>query len=237
MKRSEINALIAAARSFARERQFLLPRFATWTPGEWHDKGSEVAEIVSSELGWDITDFGSGDFKNIGLVLFNIRNGTFAELEKPRGKIYAEKMLIIQEGQITPTHFHHQKMEDIINRAGGDLIVQLWNSKSDDALADTPVTVSIDGVRHTMAAGGTVTLEPGDSICLTQRLYHKFWAARGKGPVLAGEVSRVNNDHVDNRFYEPVGRFPEIEEDIAPLHLLITDYPKYYRHANNSRTI
>jgi len=233
MKRSEVNGLISDALAFMREKQFLLPRFATWTPDEWRAKGPEASEIVTSELGWDITDFGSGDFKKIGLVIFTIRNGTFAELKKPQGKIYAEKMLIIQENQITPTHFHHQKMEDIINRGGGDLTIQLWNVKDDNSRADTPVTVSVDGTKVTVPAGGTVTLAPGDSICLTQRLYHKFWAASGKGPVLAGEVSRVNDDHVDNYFHDGVGRFPEIEEDVPPIHLMILDYPKYYRHATN----
>ena len=233
MKRSEVNGLISDALAFMREKQFLLPRFATWTPDEWRAKGPEASEIVTSELGWDITDFGSGDFKKIGLVIFTIRNGTFAELKKPQGKIYAEKMLIIQENQITPTHFHHQKMEDIINRGGGDLTIQLWNVKDDNSRADTPVTVSVDGTKVTVPAGGTVTLAPGDSICLTQRLYHKFWAAPGKGPVLAGEVSRVNDDHVDNYFHDGVGRFPEIEEDVPPIHLMILDYPKYYRHATN----
>lgn len=233
MKRSEVNTLISDALAFMGEMKFLLPRFATWTPQAWQAKGPEVSEIVTSELGWDITDFGSGDFRKVGLVIFTIRNGTFAELKKPQGKIYAEKMLIIQENQITPTHFHHQKMEDIINRGGGDLAIQLWNVKDDNSRADTPVTVSVDGTKVTVPAGGTVTLAPGDSICLTQRLYHKFWAAPGKGPVLAGEVSRVNDDHVDNYFHDGVGRFPEIEEDVPPLHLMIMDYPKYYRHATN----
>ena len=30
----------------------------------------------------------------------------------------------------------------------------------------------------------------------------------------------VNDDTKDNRFYKPVGRFPEIEEDEPPIHLL-----------------
>jgi D-lyxose ketol-isomerase len=51
------------------------------------------------------------------------------------------------------------------------------------------------------------------------------------GTVLVGEVSRVNDDYVDNRFYEKTGRFPEIEEDEPPLHLLYEDYKRYYRFA------
>jgi D-lyxose ketol-isomerase len=231
MKRSEINAIMRNALGFLAEQKFLLPPFAHWSPADWQAKGPECCEIVQAQLGWDITDFGSGDFDRVGLFLFTIRNGTMAELGKPQGKVYAEKILIVEPGQITPTHFHYQKMEDIINRGGGDLVIQLWNSTDDDGLADTPVTVQRDGVSCTVPAGGTITLTPGDSVCLPQRLYHKFWGAEGKGTVLVGEVSRVNDDQVDNYFYEQVGRFPEIEEDEAPLHLLYNDYAKHYAHA------
>ena len=57
-------------------------------------------------------------------------------------------------------------------------------------------------------------------------MYHTFWGESGKGKILVGEVSKVNDDRVDNRFYEPVGRFPEIEEDEPPLYLLGMDYPE-----------
>jgi D-lyxose ketol-isomerase len=228
MKRSEVNHIISASLTFMRDMKFHLPPFGTWTPTDWQSKGEEVREIVTAQLGWDITDFGSGDFQRRGLVLFTIRNGPCEELKTHQGKVYAEKIMVVQEGQVTPTHFHHRKMEDIINRGGGDLTVQLWNSTADNALADTPVTVSLDGLRTHVVAGGTVTLKPGESICLPQRLFHKFWGARGKGAVLVGEVSRVNDDRIDNCFFDPVGRFPEIEEDVAPMNLLAIDYPRYY---------
>lgn len=229
MKRSELNAIMQQDADFLRHMNFLLPPFAFWTPDTWAHKGPECQEIVQHQLGWDITDFGQGDFDRIGLFMFTIRNGTIEELKKPNGKVYAEKILIVQEGQITPTHFHFQKMEDIINRGGGELVIQLWNATPDHALADTDVTVSVDGVKRQLAAGGTIVLQPGESVCLPQRLYHKFWGQPGKGTILVGEVSRVNNDHVDNHFYEPVGRFPDIEEDVPPLYLLYNDYRKYYR--------
>ena len=72
-------------------------------------------------------------------------------------------------------------------------------------------------------------LSPGESITLPPRLYHKFWGAEAR--VLVGEVSLVNDDQNDNRFYEPIGRFPAIEEDEEPLHLLVTDYPRDYSRA------
>lgn len=210
--------------TFLRSMNFHLPPFAYWSPGGWQNPDLDFQEIIDQQLGWDITDFGSGDFEKIGLFLFTLRNGTYAELDKPLGKIYGEKLLIVKDGQITPAHFHFQKMEDIINRGGGNLVIQLWNSTPEEGLADTEVTVSCDGVRRRVPAGGTIILTPGESVCLPQRLYHKFWGQNGT--TLVGEVNRVNDDRIDNRFYEPIGRFPEIEDDVAPLHLLTLDYPK-----------
>lgn len=230
MKRSEINRIMRSCICFMQAHQFYLPPFAFWSPADWQSKGDEVAEIVENQLGWDITDFGSGDFARIGLFMFTIRNGNLKNLETMTGKLYAEKVLVTRENQITPMHFHWQKMEDIINRGGGNLVVQMYNSNPEnDGLAETDVIVQMDGVRTIVKAGGTVTLHPGESITLPQRLYHQFWGEPGHGAVLIGEVSRINDDHVDNRFLDPVGRFPQIEEDEPPLYLLYNDYARYYR--------
>ena len=223
MKRSEVNALIRETIRFAKAHKFQLPPFAFWSPAEWKTKGHKADEIRDCMLGWDVTDFGQGRFHKLGLMLFTIRNGHLTDRRYP--KPYAEKLLIVEEGQITPMHFHWSKAEDIICRGGGNLVIQLYNSTPSDGLARTPVTVSIDGVPRTVKAGSKVTLTPGESICLRQRVYHKFWGQPGKGKVLVGEVSAVNDDKKDNRFYEPVGRFPTIEEDQAPLHLLCSEYP------------
>jgi D-lyxose ketol-isomerase len=231
MKRSEINAIMRDGLAFLKKMNFLMPPFAHWSPADWKKKGPECSDIIDQQLGWDITDFGSGDYSKTGLLLFTIRNGKFADLKQQDGKVYAEKIMIVKENQLTPTHFHFQKMEDIINRGGGNLVIRLWNSTPGGKLAQSPVTVAMDGVQVNVKAGGTITLKPGESVCLPQRLYHRFWGQPGKGMVLVGEVSRVNDDHVDNRFYDPVGRFPEIDEDVAPLHLLYNDYVKYYRYA------
>lgn len=227
MKRSEINAIMRDADAFMRQQGFHLPPFAYWTLEEWATKGKEVREIVDRQLGWDITDFGSGDYAHTGLFIFTIRNGDPENLKKGGGKLYAEKILVSDINQVTPMHFHWRKVEDIINRGGGKLMIQVYNSTEDDHLADTDVTVSLDGVKREIKAGDIVVLGPGESITLPSRLYHKFWAVEGR--VLIGEVSLVNDDNTDNRFYEPVGRFPEIEEDEPPLYLLCTDYFQYYR--------
>jgi D-lyxose ketol-isomerase len=124
-------------------------------------------------------------------------------------------------------HFHWAKMEDIINRGGGNLVIELYNSMPDESFADTPVTLKMDGVERTVEAGGKVVLTPGESICLEQGVYHLFYGEAGKGTVLVGEVSMVNDDTSDNCFHEAVGRFPTIEEDVAPLHLLVSDYATF----------
>lgn len=227
MKRSEINAIMRSADAFIRNRGFYLPPFAYWSPQDWQQKGPEAVEIVENQLGWDITDFGQGDYEKTGLLMFTVRNGHPRNIQTGQGKLYAEKVLIVDVHQVTPMHFHWHKMEDIINRGGGRLVIQLYNATSTEELdLSSPVRVAVDGVVRTVAAGGTVELRPGESITLTQGLYHKFWAEDGR--LLVGEVSLVNEDHSDNRFQEVVGRFPQVEEDEAPLYLLVNDYPSYY---------
>jgi D-lyxose ketol-isomerase len=227
MKRSEINDIIREADAFLKEYRFRLPPFAYWTPDEWRTKGEEAREIVAHGLGWDITDFGGGDFDKLGLFLFTVRNGAVENLKKGEGKVYAEKIMMVREGQVTPMHYHWLKTEDIINRGGGKLAIRLYNATEDGELDDTSVVVSMDGVQHTVEAGGIVRLKPGESITLTPGMYHEFWGEDGK--VLVGEVSSVNDDNTDNRFHEPVGRFPDIEEDEPPLYPLVGDYDTLYQ--------
>jgi D-lyxose ketol-isomerase len=223
MKRSEINALIRDSVAFFSEMNFKLPPWAFRSPEDWKGTYVSCSEIVDNMLGWDLTDFGSGDFHERGLILFTIRNGNV----KKDNKNYAEKIMIVEELQETPTHFHWSKMEDIINRGGGNLVIELWNSGTDETITDGIVTVKVDGIKRRVPAGGKVILTPGESICLEQRLYHRFYGEPGKGKVLVGEVSAVNDDTSDNRFVETIGRFPGIEEDDKPLYLLVSDYWNY----------
>jgi D-lyxose ketol-isomerase len=227
MRRSAINQLIENAHRFADGLQFKLPPFAYWTPDEWSQKGPEADEIRTNRLGWDVTDFGKGDFDRCGLTLFTIRNGNPKNATAPDmvAKTYCEKLLIVGEDQLTPMHFHWQKMEDIINRGGGVLVIKLYNASKEEALSDDPVRVSTDGVIREVPAGTDIRLTPGESITLPPCLYHAFWAEKGAGPVLAGEVSAVNDDERDNRFLEPLGRFPAIEEDEPSRFLLCNEYP------------
>ena len=224
MKRSEINKAIREMEALVKKHGFALPPFCNWTKEDWDNKGHEYDEIRDNMLGWDITDYGLGDFEKVGFALIALRNGN--QNNPKYKKVYAEKLLMLKEGQHSPMHFHWNKSEDIINRGGGNLMLQLYNSTADEQLADTEVTVSIDGVQKTFPAGAIVRLTPGESITLPKGLYHSFWGEEGKGTVIVQEVSMTNDDNTDNRFYEEVGRFPEIEEDEVPLHLLCNEYDK-----------
>jgi D-lyxose ketol-isomerase len=224
MKRSKINEIMHSANEFIQSSGFRLPPFAYWSPEDWRKKGPEAAEIPTNALGWDITDFGHANFEKIGLILFTLRNGHHAHLDL---KPYAEKIMVAGDSQETPMHFHWSKTEDIINRYGAKLAIELYKSTDDEVLdRNAPVIVSIDGERHQFDPGTIVELKPGESITLTPRLYHRFWGVGGR--VLIGEVSAVSDDHNDNRFLLPQGRFPAVEEDVEPLHLLVGDYARFY---------
>jgi D-lyxose ketol-isomerase len=222
MRRSEINAAIRAMIDLARAQRFCLPPFAYFTPDEWPSKGSEYDEIRAAGLGWDVTDFGKGDFKRFGLTLLTIRNG---RPDRPDSKPYCEKLMMAGEDQVTPLHFHWSKTEDIINRGGGRMVCRLHAATPDEQLSEEPVRVSMDGRQVEVPAGTEVVLEPGQSITLAPYQYHAFWAEPGSGPVLLGEVSAVNDDTRDNRFLEELPRYPGIEEDESPLRLLCNEYP------------
>jgi len=222
LKRSELNRYISEAMDIFDKYKFKLPAWAHFAPEEWAKKGGEYDEVRENMLGWDVTDFGLGDFEKTGLLLFTIRNGNYHKSDNK--KTYAEKIMIVKNKQITPTHFHWRKMEDIINRGGGVLCIQVWKSDKNEELSEEDFSVQIDGVTHQISAGQVLKLLAGESISLEPRVYHKFWAE--KAAVLVGEVSQVNDDNTDNRFYDPLGRFPAIEEDEPPLYLLCDEYPR-----------
>ena len=233
MKRSEINLFITNAIDFFEEHHFSLPPFARWTLEEWRERRHEADEIRQRQLGWDVTDFNSGLFASCGLTLFTLRNAGFSHHES-----YAEKIMMVRERQITPLHRHDRKTEDIINRGNavtGELVVQLYNSTETGELADTPVTVTCDGITRHTEAGRSIVLRAGESITLPPGLYHSFYSVNGSA--LIGEVSSRNDDANDNRFYQPLSRFPEIQEDEPPFRLLSTEYPSLSDPAHPSGVI
>ena len=141
---------------------------------------------------------------------------------------YAEKIMISRRDQLAPMHRHVVKAEDIINRGGATLALELFESGPDGRIDESAeVVVRTDGVERRQGPGEVLRLAPGESVTLLPGSWHAFWGEGGD--VLIGEVSTVNDDVTDNVFRDPVGRFAEIEEDEAPLHLLVPDYANAFR--------
>jgi D-lyxose ketol-isomerase len=229
VKRSEVNEIMRSADDFIRSFGFRLPPFAYWSPDEMQARAAEgrIAGILDARLGWDITDYGEGAFASKGLFLFTVRNGSEGDLRRGGGMCYAEKIMISRRDQLSPMHRHIVKAEDIINRGGATLALRLYNSDSVGHIdRDADVEVATDGVIRRQKAGDVLLLEPGESVTLLPGNWHAFWGEGGD--VLIGEVSTVNNDLTDNIFAEPLGRFSDIEEDTDPLHLLVSDYPRWF---------
>lgn len=223
MKRSRINTIMAEAAELIRAHGFVLPPFAQWSPEEFAARRDAAQHIISARCGWDITDYGAGDFDRMGLFLFTLRNGRLADLRRGGGMCYAEKLLISRRDQLSPMHTHRLKAEDIINRGGATLVVELYGADDQGGFApDRGVQICCDGLMRNLAPGAKLRLAPGESVTLMPGDWHAFWAEGGD--VLIGEVSTVNDDLTDNIFRDPIGRFAQIEEDAAPTHLLVSDY-------------
>ena len=129
MKRSQINEAIEWAKVFLKKENITLPVFAYWDYDKWIQNKDRMDMVIKTMLGWDVTDYGLDDYKRIGGVLFTVRNG---DQKNPGiGVPYAEKYILLEEGQGLPTHFHYTKTEDIINRAGGVLALKLNNANKE----------------------------------------------------------------------------------------------------------
>jgi D-lyxose ketol-isomerase len=229
VKRSDINALLAEGDGFIRSFGYVMPPFASYTPAELKERvATDSQGILTGNLGWDITDFGGGNYADLGLFLFCVRNGSVLDLKAGKGMLYAEKIMISKRNQVCPMHRHIVKAEDIINRGGGTLVLELFESQADGSLClQSDVRIASDGRMKVLKAGGHLALRPGESVTLMPGIWHAFW---GEGAdVLIGEVSTVNDDLTDNIFRDPVGRFASVEEDAEPLHLLVSDYHNWLK--------
>ena len=224
MERSEINEILEESDRFIRSFGYVMPPFAYWSPQEMRARtASDAGAIRANRLGWDITDYGQGRFEDLGLFLFTVRNGSAEDLAAGRGMLYAEKIMISRKDQLSPMHRHNIKAEDIINRGGGKLVLELFAAAEDGSIdPSADVAVPTDGVVRKIPAGGLLKLDPGESVTLMPGVWHAFWGEGGD--VLIGEVSTVNDDLTDNVFREPIGRFSTIIEDEKPRHLLVSDY-------------
>ena len=225
MKRSTINREIKKVIAIAEKYSFSLPKYAYWSLDDWKRNSSQVDEVMKLMLGWDVTDYGEGNFDYMGAVLFTIRNGDINN--KTIGVPYAEKLIYLnyKTEQKIPLHYHKMKTEDIINRAGGHLVLELYNRSPDDKPdLESDVIVKMDGITRTFSPGEKVYVNPGESITLTPGLFHAFWSCKDSGETLIGEVSSINDDRNDNVFFDKIQRFGAVEEDEAIAYPLCNEY-------------
>ena len=228
MKRSVINRSIEIAERVFECNRLRLPAFAFWSPEEWNAAGP-ADEVRDCMLGWDVTDFGSGDFARIGRTLFTLRNGRHNDPRYP--KPYAEKFILDPEGQRAPAHYHRGKREDIINRGSGVIVLELTSSDAGGNPSAAPLRLAVDGIARTIQSGSRLKLNPGESICLPPGTIHQFWGEDGDVVIdgvrycVSGEVSSVCDDRNDNAFLQPASRFPGIDGDEPPRRLLCSEYP------------
>ena len=157
MKRSEINAIMAQADDMMRSYGFTLPPFAYWPPAEFKANVANARHVIDARCGWDITDYGAGDFDKMGLFLFTLRNGLLVDLKAGGGMCYAEKLLISRQDQLSPMHTHVIKAEDIINRGGATMAIELNGSAPDGSFdPDAGGVVMCDGIARTFSAGEVI---------------------------------------------------------------------------------
>ena len=148
---------------------------------------SDIGGILDAHLGWDITDYGAGNFEKMGLFLCTTRNGSMEDLKRGGGMCYAEKIMISRHDQVSPMHRHVLKTEDIINRGGATLAIEMFESDvTGNINRKAPVPVACDGVNEVLKPGEVLMLSPGASVTLHPGNWHKFWGEGGD--VLIGEV-------------------------------------------------
>jgi D-lyxose ketol-isomerase len=227
MKRSQINAAIDLALKTFERHGIRLPEWGYWPAERWKSAGPEMDRIFRNMLGWACTDFGSGDFENTGITMFDVRNGT---REWPdQGTPYGEKIFCLRPGQRLPYHFHYNKTEDIISYNGGTLMIQLFNSRPDESRDEqSGGVVYCDGVEKRFTAGQVFEIPHGGSLTIVPGLYHRFWAKDEGDVLVGGEISTISVPKTDNRFGAGARRFVAIEEDEPARYLLNVDYPKLH---------
>jgi D-lyxose ketol-isomerase len=235
MKRSEINEYIVQAKVFAKKMHMALPPFAFWTTEQWSEKGDECNEIRHLMLGWDVTDFGLGNYKKTGRTLFTLRNGNLSYSIYPR--MYSEKFIFIEENQAAPVHFHRNKTEDIINRGGGNILVQASKTRPDGTKSNEDFELSINGIRTKLKSSEIFRLQPGESVLIPAGTIHEFWSEEGTGMTLSGEIGTICDDVNDNVFLSPCSRFCKIEENEPPLHYLCNEYPSSFNYKKQGVTL
>jgi D-lyxose ketol-isomerase len=224
MKRSSIEARIETMLTFCDRHGVRLPPFALWGEEHYRADPAAAARILEAGLGWNIVEFQPGKFAESGLSVFTLRMGDWRHLSHGRGRLYAEKALLAEDGQRTPHHYHIVKTEDIVNRGGARFVVELVKVDRAGAPLKERFRALKDVKTLDLEPGARVTLEPGESLTLDPFVAHAFWAEGGA--TLAGEVSLANDDRTDNCFLSPLPPPAPIEEDAPRRFITVRDHAR-----------
>ena len=222
MRRSFIDRRIDAMLELCERHRFKLPPFALWGEAQYRAAPASARRIREAGLGWNVVEFKPGAYASEGLSLFTARMGDWRGLADGRGRLYAEKAMMAEDGQRTPHHFHVVKTEDILNRGGARFVVELFKVDKAGVRRGERFQVLKDAEMLDLAPGARVSLEPGESLTLEPYVAHAFWAEGGA--VLAGEISLANDDATDNYFLPPLEPFARIEEDAPMRYVTVRDH-------------
>ena len=219
VKRSFIDSRIDRMLDLCSRHGVALPPFALWRDADFRANPDAARLIAERGMGWNVVEFKPGLFAREGLTLFTLRMGDWRELGAGRGRLYAEKAILAEDGQRAPHHYHAVKTEDIVNRGGARFVVELFKVDARGAPLNERFRALKDVSVLDLGPGDQVRLEPGESLTLQPFVAHAFWAEGGAA--LAGEVSLANDDTTDNYFVPPLEPFPPIEEDAPARYVTV----------------
>ena len=130
MKRSRVNEIIREADAFIRSFGYVMPPFAYWTPDELQGAPAAPASSTPGSAGTSPT---TARATSTSSACSCSPCATAAPPISPRGSgmLYAEKIMISRKDQLSPMHRHDVKAEDIINRGGGTLVLELFSRDAD----------------------------------------------------------------------------------------------------------
>jgi D-lyxose ketol-isomerase len=209
---------------FCEARGVALPPFARWREDDFRARPEALKLVAARGMGWNVVEFRRGAFDAEGLTIFTLRMGDWRELEAKRGRLYAEKAILLEDGQRAPHHYHVVKTEDILNRGGARFVVELFKVDENGKPLKERFRALKDATLLDLDPGERVRLEPGESLTLDPYVAHAFWAEGGAA--IAGEVSLVNDDRTDNYFTPPLEAPRPIEEDAAARYVTVRDYER-----------
>jgi D-lyxose ketol-isomerase len=222
VKRSFIDARIDRMLELCGRHGVALPPFALWREADFRANSDAARLIAGRGIGWNVVEFKPGLFAREGLTLFTLRMGDWRHLGAGRGRLYAEKAIVAEDGQRAPHHYHVVKTEDIVNRGGARFVVELFKVDAEGAPLKERFRALKDVSMLELSPGDQVRLEPGESLTLEPFIAHAFWAEGGA--TVAGEVSLANNDATDNYFLPPLDPPSPIDEDAPARYVTVGDH-------------